>query len=1497
MNRKTKAFLSMALSVALLFTGVNLSAKAAQMDTEASEEYDRERSDVRKDEATDVVEEAKESFAVTSAQNEDFISQKDDGGTGSDEDSISSTAKAKSDESGFDIVDISRYLYTDEKSFSPQFTISSNKLAGDGALTAEIAGHSAELEKTGEYYTGTIDLGEGLSEGKYTVTVKKGDTEIGSKTVYVIAEGVFYQSEQNSYDMDGETNRWYCTFVSYDIDKKYIGKNTSARDIWDAERLKLEVFRPDGTEITPDISGLYYDNDFFYIDLTLPEKSNGSSAYWFKITSNDNLGRCLKAPEKSFYLYQKEKDEDRWSEAQGRYEKVDYSILELERYNGQGTDNIFNAIGFRGEYNTFPMDISFILDGETDPAKTITINKADLIRERGRKPYYTALFHYHYFFTEEDLAGLDLSKEYNVTQIYGHGYATKGYLEVYEGEKPSGEKVEVKSVSINETAPSVAVGKTADLTFRCDPSNATITDVSWATSDPDIASVDSKGTVTGVAAGIATITVTVDGKSASVGVSVVEEQIPLTSLSVNNALTLCVNEVRNLDIVKTPENSTDEITFVSSDPDVVTVDNAGKLTALKPGNASVTVRGGTCEATCEVTVKPARKEFTLQRDNNHFANRLGSFYKADVSENKYRFKNNEYYEKLKKIAKNAENLSYLDKEVADDWGGSCYGIASTIGLVLKGRLSLNDLTDSNASDYHSLAAPVNEDKLFDAINYYQAGQMLDRMFYDSIIAYVISDKPDKLNSFLQNLVEHTKDNNPVLFSYGISDSGHALLALNSVHDEDNHCYIVKLYDENTAGGSDCKDEKYSEMVIPEDYSSFDYDVIRYDNTTRTSYYIKLQDNYKKLIIRDLDKLPLFTEEDLLVCNAGVFAVDGDKAVVIDMPWASQTSVVNDKGQTVTLKDGETGGNMPVKDVKYIYADEASRIQVIVDDSEKYTVSSDDMDVSLISGKKILSISGEGIDSAALSLSDDKISLSGNNYRFDARIRSKDSDSMLSLTGIASKDTMVSAEGDTVKAETTGQLSDVSSVTYTGNDSKKEKVDVSEDGKGASANHKEETAHSGMDPEAELNEAKELYLVKGQTYKIAGTGWSVEGGAKAVKVSAKNGVTTLTAKSAAATPVSVTNGTDTYKVYVSVPSAKINNGKSAKLVIGSTAEVKITGIPEAILDKYSVAWVSAKTGVAMVAPSSGNTAVVTAVGKGSSNITAYVGGKAYSCKVTVIDDAKSVPKTVGDSADITLNPMQTVALKYSGFNGKNASWKSMDSLSMNVVGRDKAGNPTASGNGIVKIVTKTGKITAIGEGETTISGTDTNGRSVTLHITVRPLATNPVAYVRCGKTVTLKAPKLNKKDTKWIIASGEDLISSEITNGKVKALSSLPASPKADHAVVTCKFTPYTYGNGFEYTYRVYVEDPSLNTSSDGLSNGSKARQYVLNLKKGAAFSLKDQYRGISRGVVWKNSKPAVAYIDENGVIHANRAGTTGSTNLTATVGGVSLKVTVNVTGE
>ncbi len=83
--------------------------------------------------------------------------------------------------------------------------------------------------------------------------------------------------------------------------------------------------------------------------------------------------------------------------------------------------------------------------------------------------------------------------------------------------------VELESIQLNESAKALRIGQTFKLTVTMNPENATnasLADVRWTSSNEAVATVDQEGNVKGIAAGSATITAALNGKTASCEVTV-----------------------------------------------------------------------------------------------------------------------------------------------------------------------------------------------------------------------------------------------------------------------------------------------------------------------------------------------------------------------------------------------------------------------------------------------------------------------------------------------------------------------------------------------------------------------------------------------------------------------------------------------------------------------------------------------------------------------------------------------------------------------------------------------------------------------------------------------------------------------------------------------------------------------------------------------------------------------------------------------------------------
>ncbi len=161
----------------------------------------------------------------------------------------------------------------------------------------------------------------------------------------------------------------------------------------------------------------------------------------------------------------------------------------------------------------------------------------------------------------------------------------------------------VESVSLDRTSVNLEEGQTTTLVATINPNDADDKTVTWTTSNASVATV-TNGVVTAIAEGVATITASVGGKSATCSITVSKNTIPVTSITLNkSSLSLKVGEKETLIATVLPENATDKkVTWASSKEDVATVDSNGRVTAVAEGNATIIASAGGKTATCSVTV-------------------------------------------------------------------------------------------------------------------------------------------------------------------------------------------------------------------------------------------------------------------------------------------------------------------------------------------------------------------------------------------------------------------------------------------------------------------------------------------------------------------------------------------------------------------------------------------------------------------------------------------------------------------------------------------------------------------------------------------------------------------------------------------------------------------------------------------------------------------------------------------------------------------------------
>lgn len=177
-------------------------------------------------------------------------------------------------------------------------------------------------------------------------------------------------------------------------------------------------------------------------------------------------------------------------------------------------------------------------------------------------------------------------------------------------------KISVTSVKLSAPAVELEAGKTVTATVKVLPADAADTSVTWSSSNPAVAAVDSKGVITAKTKGTAVITVTSNDTKVSDSVTITvkaaskpeqgsteETDVKASSIllkaSVKGAASVPVKSTYKLAPKKSmtlrvsfaPENAVEEkVTFKSSNTKIAKVNSKGKITAgKKAGKATITV--------------------------------------------------------------------------------------------------------------------------------------------------------------------------------------------------------------------------------------------------------------------------------------------------------------------------------------------------------------------------------------------------------------------------------------------------------------------------------------------------------------------------------------------------------------------------------------------------------------------------------------------------------------------------------------------------------------------------------------------------------------------------------------------------------------------------------------------------------------------------------------------------------------------------------------------
>ena len=272
-------------------------------------------------------------------------------------------------------------------------------------------------------------------------------------------------------------------------------------------------------------------------------------------------------------------------------------------------------------------------------------------------------------------------------------------------------KVAVESVSLSKGELSLTEGETESLTATVKPENATDKSLEWSSSDDKIATVDQSGKVSAIKAGNATITVTTKDGAKKSTCKVTVEDIALTGISLSpSAPTMKIGQTVTLTVSYTPSDATNkEVTWNSGKPDVASVDQSGKVTAVAPGSSQIvaTSKDGGLKAVCNVTVQNEAFTGTIQVDGIYYKPvSAGSVDVMVTYKEGTQYAGNSYSGTVKVPATfDYKGVTYNVKQVGERAFNKCHSLTSV--SLPEGLTDIGELAFDDCENLETLSLPAS----------------------------------------------------------------------------------------------------------------------------------------------------------------------------------------------------------------------------------------------------------------------------------------------------------------------------------------------------------------------------------------------------------------------------------------------------------------------------------------------------------------------------------------------------------------------------------------------------------------------------------------------------------------------------------------------------------------------------------------------------------------------------------------------------------------------
>lgn len=162
---------------------------------------------------------------------------------------------------------------------------------------------------------------------------------------------------------------------------------------------------------------------------------------------------------------------------------------------------------------------------------------------------------------------------------------------------------QLQGINLNVTEVTLGIGDIYTLKAETVPANIQNLTYDWISSNPEVASVDTNGTVTALSIGESLVSVICGDFNASCRVTVSTEGSGIRSVTVTPAVAeLLVNGTVDLEVTVDPSDAEYSISWSSSNESVATVSADGTVTGIATGNAIITADAGGKTGECRIAV-------------------------------------------------------------------------------------------------------------------------------------------------------------------------------------------------------------------------------------------------------------------------------------------------------------------------------------------------------------------------------------------------------------------------------------------------------------------------------------------------------------------------------------------------------------------------------------------------------------------------------------------------------------------------------------------------------------------------------------------------------------------------------------------------------------------------------------------------------------------------------------------------------------------------------